>query len=157
MDIYRFIFSPWFWLALTVVFTLIELVSTFNLITIWFAISSLLMIFISGLTELLDSPIRFRLHIGLFLLISIALLVFTRPIAIKKLKVGKVKTNVDALVNEDALVTKKITQFGKGEVKVKGQVWTAISENNAEIEEGVICSVVRIEGVKVIVRPSSNH
>jgi membrane protein implicated in regulation of membrane protease activity len=157
MDIYRFVFSPWFWLSLTILFTLIELLSAFNLITIWFAISSLLMIFISGLTELLDAPIRFRLHTGLFLLISIALLVFTRPIAIKKLRVGKTKTNVDALVNEDALVTKKITQFEKGEVKVKGQIWTAISENNTEIEEGVICSVVRIEGVKVIVRPSSNN
>jgi membrane protein implicated in regulation of membrane protease activity len=83
------------------------------------------------------------------------LLVFTRPIAIKKLKVGKVKTNVDALVMEEALVTKKISKFGKGEVKVKGQIWTAVSEDNNEIEEGTVCSVVRIEGVKAIVKPSS--
>jgi membrane protein implicated in regulation of membrane protease activity len=55
---------------------------------------------------------------------------------------------------EEALVTKKITQFGKGEIKIKGQIWSAISEDNNEIEEGVICSVVRIEGVKAIVRPS---
>jgi membrane protein implicated in regulation of membrane protease activity len=152
MDIYGFIFSPWFWLVLTVLFTLIELLSAFTLTTIWFAISAALMIFISGLTELLDAPIRFRLHIGLFLVIAIVLLVFTRPIAIKKLKVGKTKTNVDALVNEDALVTKKIPTFGKGEIKVKGQTWTAISEDNTEIKEGVVCAVVRIEGVKAIVR-----
>lgn len=152
MDIYGFIFSPWFWLVLTVLFTLIELLSALTLTTIWFAISAALMIFISGLTELLDAPIRFRLHIGLFLVIAIVLLVFTRPVAIKKLRVGKVKTNVDALVEEDALVTKKIPKFGKGEVKVKGQIWTAVSENNTEINAGVICSVVRIEGVKVIVR-----
>jgi membrane protein implicated in regulation of membrane protease activity len=113
------------------------------------------MIFLSGVTELLDAPIRFRLHIGLFLLIAIVLLVFTRPIAIKKLRVGKVKTNVDALIGEEALVTKKIAKFGKGEIKVKGQIWTAISENNTEIEEGTVCTVVRIEGVKAVVKPAS--
>lgn len=157
MDIYGFIFSPWLWLALTVLFTLIELLSAFSLTTIWFAISSLLMVFISGLTEMLDAPIRLRLHIGLFLVIATVLLVFTRPIAIKKLRVGSVKTNVDALAGTEALVTKKIPKFGKGEVKISGQVWTAVSEDNAEIKEGLICSVVRIEGVKAIVRRLSTE
>jgi membrane protein implicated in regulation of membrane protease activity len=155
MDIYRFIFSPWFWLVLTVIFTGIEFLSAFNLVTVWFALSAIIMVFVSGVTELIDAPIRFRLHIGLFLVIAIVLLVFTRPIAIKKLRVGKVKTNVDALVNEAALVTKKIIKFGKGEVKIKGQIWTAISDDNSEIAEGMECVVVRIEGVKAIVKPSA--
>ena len=110
------------------------------------------MIFVAGLTELLDTHIRFRLHIGLFLLIAIVLLVFTRPIAMKKFKVGKVKTNVNDLVGRDGLVTKKITKFGKGEIKIKGQIWTAISENDNDIEEGTECVVIRIEGVKAIVK-----
>jgi membrane protein implicated in regulation of membrane protease activity len=110
------------------------------------------MIFVAGLTELLDTPIRFRLHIGLFLLIAIVLLAFTRPIAMKKFKVGKVKTNVNDLVGMDGLVTKKITKFGKGEIKIKGQIWTAISENDNDIEEGTECVVIRIEGVKAIVK-----
>jgi membrane protein implicated in regulation of membrane protease activity len=152
MDIYQFILTPWFWLALFVVFTIIEFASAFNLITIWFAISALLMVFISGLTELLSSPIRFRLHIGLFLLIAIVLLIFTRPVAIKKLKVGKVKTNVNDLVGREAIVTKRIGKYEKGEIKIQGQIWTAIAENNDEIEAGTECTVIRIEGVKAIVR-----
>jgi membrane protein implicated in regulation of membrane protease activity len=155
MDIYRFLFSPWFWLALTVLFTLIEFLSAFSLTTIWFALSAVLMVFISGFTELIDAPIRFRLHIGLFLVIAIVLLVFTRPVAIKKLKVGKAKTNVDALVGEKALVTRKIEKFGKGEIKIKGQIWTAVSEDNSEIAEGGECEVLRIEGVKAVVKPSA--
>jgi membrane protein implicated in regulation of membrane protease activity len=154
-DIYRFVFSPWFWLALTVVFTVIEFLSSFSLVTIWFALSAAVMIFISGLTELFNAPFRFRLHLGLFLLIAIVLLIFTRPVAIKKLRVGKVKTNVDALVNEKALVTKTIEKFGKGEVKIKGQIWTAVSEDNSVIAEGTECEVLRIEGVKAIVKPSA--
>ena len=152
MDIYKFILSPWFWLALTVIFTLIELACSFNLITIWFAFSALVMILVSGFTELFDAPIRFRLHLGIFLLLSVVLLIFTRPIAIKKFKVGKIKTNVDDLIGRDALITKKITKYEKGEAKIRGQIWTAISENGEEIEENTECVIVRIEGVKLIVK-----
>jgi membrane protein implicated in regulation of membrane protease activity len=152
MDIYKFILSPWFWLALTVLFTLIELACSFNLVTIWFAFASLAMIFISGITELLDAPIRFRLHMGIFLLLSVVLLIFTRPIAIKKFKVGKNKTNVDDLIGRDALITKKITKFEKGEAKIRGQIWTAISENDEEIGENTECIIVKIEGVKLVVK-----
>jgi len=152
MDIYRFILSPWFWLALTVVFTLIELACSFNLVTIWFAISSVIMVFISGFTEVFDAPIRFRLHLGIFLVLSIILLIFTRPIAIKKFKVGKTKTNVDGLIGQEALVIKEITKHEKGEVKIKGQIWTAISEGEETLKEGSECTVLRIEGVKLIVK-----
>jgi membrane protein implicated in regulation of membrane protease activity len=152
MDIYKFLFSPWFWLILTVAFTFIELVCSFNLVTIWFALASLVMIFISGLTELLDAPIRFRLHIGLFLFLSVALLIFTRPVAMKKFKVGKNKTNVDDLIGRDALITKRITKYEKGEAKVKGQIWTVVSENDDEISKDTECTVVGIEGVKLVVK-----
>lgn len=157
MDIYKFILSPWFWLALTVIFTLVELASSFSLITIWFAFASLVMVFISGLTELFDAPVRFRLHIGIFVLLSIVLLIFTRPVAIKKFKVGKNKTNVDDLIGRDILITKKITKFEKGEGKIKGQIWTAISENGEEIAENTECVVVKIEGVKLVVKQKQDY
>ena len=152
MDIYAFILTPWFWLALMVVFILIELACSFNLITIWFALSSFLMIFISGLTELLDSPVIFRLHLGIFISMAILLLIFTRPIVIRKFKVGKIKTNVDDLINKDALIVKSISKFGKGEIKIQGQIWTAISDDDNEIAENTECVIVRIEGVKAVVR-----
>jgi membrane protein implicated in regulation of membrane protease activity len=156
MDIYSFVLTPWFWLALTVVFALIELACSFNLVTIWFAISAFAMIFVSGLTELLDTPVRFRLHLGIFLGLAIVSLVFTRPIAIKKLKVGKVKTNVDDLIGRDALVIKGISKYGKGEIKIKGQIWTAISDADEEITENAECVIIRIEGVKAVVRKKTN-
>lgn len=152
MNIYTFIFSPWFWLCLAVLFTLIEVVCAFNLVTLWFAISALVMVFISGLTELLSAHIRFRLHIGIFLAIAIVLLFFTRPMAVKKLCIGKEKTNVNDLVGRDAVVIKDILRFERGEIKINGQIWTAISENNEEIEAGTECTIVKIEGVKAVVR-----
>jgi membrane protein implicated in regulation of membrane protease activity len=152
MDIYRFVLSPWFWLALTVIFSLLELACAFNLITIWFAISSFLMIFISGFTEMLDKSIRFRLHLGIFLGLSVILFIFTRPVAIRKLKIGKEKTNVNSLIEQEAIVTKKITKFERGEIKLQGKYWTAISENSEEIDEGNNCIIIKFDGVKAVVR-----
>jgi membrane protein implicated in regulation of membrane protease activity len=154
MDIYQFFFTPWFWLALTVIFSLLELACAFNLITIWFALSSFLMIFISGVTEMLDKHIRFKLHLGIFIGLSVLLFILTRPIAIKKLRIGAQKTNVDSLIEQEALVTKKITKFERGEIKMQGKYWTAMAENNEELNEGDNCIIVKFEGVKAIVRKS---
>ncbi|MDR2519048.1 MAG: NfeD family protein [Spirochaetaceae bacterium] len=157
-DVQNFLFTPWFWLAMTILFSVIELVSAFNLITIWFALSSLIMLFVAGITESFDFSLKLKIHTGLFLAVSGLLLAFTRPLLIKKLKVGREKTNVHALIGQSALVTKKIAPFCTGEVKVRGQLWTAFAENNAVIiEEGAECVIVRIEGVKAAVQPPAQE
>jgi membrane protein implicated in regulation of membrane protease activity len=109
------------------------------------------MVFISGLTGMFDIYIRFRYNFGIFLAMSIILFIFTRPIAIRKFKVGNVKTNVDELIGKNALVIKKISKYEKGEVKIKGQIWSAISDQDEEFLENSECVIIRIEGVKVVV------
>ncbi|MDR2476564.1 MAG: NfeD family protein [Treponema sp.] len=136
----------WIWVALVIIFALIE-VFTFGLTTIWFAIAALVMVFLSFL------PIPLSAQVLIFLGLSAALLIFTRPLAVKKLKIGREKTNVDSLIGKHALVTKRISEFEKGEVKLNGNIWSARSGDNAEIAEGTKCEVVRIEGVQAIVRP----
>jgi len=142
---FGYIEMRWVWVALVIIFALIE-AFTFGLTTIWFAISAFVMVFLSFIIKPL--PVQ----IIIFLLIAGVLLFFTRPIAIKKLKTGKVKTNVDSLVGMHALVTRQIGEFERGEVKLNGQFWTARSEDSSVIKEGTKCEVVRIEGVQAIVR-----
>jgi membrane protein implicated in regulation of membrane protease activity len=142
---FGFVPIHWLWVALTVFFAVIE-VFTLGLTTIWFAISALVMVFLS----FLHIPLVFQVLI--FLAISAVLLFFTRPIAVKKLKIGKVKTNVDSLIGKCALVTKKITEFDRGEVKINGIIWTARTEDGSTLEEGSKCEVARIEGVQAIVK-----
>ena len=142
---FGFIPARWIWVALTIILAIIEAL-TLGLTTIWFAIAALVMVFLSFL------PIPFIFQIIIFLVISAVLLIFTRPLAVKKLKIGKIKTNVDNLAGKHALVTRQIGEFEKGEVKINGQLWSARSENDAVIEEGAKCEVVRIEGVQAIVR-----
>jgi len=140
--------SYWIWLGLTILFVIIE-AFTLGLTTIWFAIGALVTIFISFL------PIAFEFQFLIFLAISGCLLFFTRPLAIKKFKIGRVKTNVDSLAGKNAIVLKQITEFDSGEVKVAGQIWTARQEEGSTLTlaEGTKCEIIRIEGAHAIVRP----
>jgi len=145
-----YISMQWIWLGLVVIFTVIEL-CTYSLHTIWLAIAALVMVFLSLLLESLSAPAQGII----FLVISAVLLIFTRPLAVKKFKVGKTKTNVDSLVGLQAPVTKAIGEYEKGEVKVNGQIWTAVCEDGSPLAEGARCQILRIEGVKLIVKAAS--
>ena len=135
-------------MALVIIFAVIEGI-TLGLTTIWFALSAVVMVFLSFL------PIPVLYQVLIFLAISAALLVFTRPIALKKFKIGRVKTNVDSLVGKSALVIKQITEFDRGEIKINGQIWTARLEEGAgfTLTEGSKCEIVKIEGAHAIVVP----
>ena len=140
-------------MALVIIFALIE-VLTLGLTTVWFAIAAVIMVFLSFL------PIPLSVQILIFLAISAVLLIFTRPVAVKKFKIGREKTNVDSLIGKRVLVTRKISEFEKGEVKANGLIWTARADSNTEIAEGTKCEVLRVEGVQLIVRPlpeEENH
>ena len=135
----------WFWVALVIIFAIIE-VLTLGLTTVWFAIAALVMVFLSFL------KIPLSVQGLIFLAISAVLLIFTRPIAVKKFKIGREKTNVDSLAGKHALVTRAIGEFEKGEAKVNGQIWSAHTEDGSEIAEGIKCEILRIEGVQLIVK-----
>ncbi|NLM01411.1 MAG: NfeD family protein [Treponema sp.] len=135
----------WFWFVLTVLFVLTE-IFTIGLTTLWFAIGSLLMIFLSFLR------IPFWWQILIFLIISSLLLFLTRPLLIKKLKIGKEKTNINALIGKTCLVTKSISKLEKGEAKVNGVLWSAKSEDNSEIPKGSECKIIAINGATLIIQ-----
>jgi membrane protein implicated in regulation of membrane protease activity len=135
----------WIWVALVIIFSLIE-IFTLGLTTVWFAIAAVLMVFLSFL------KIPLMVQFLIFLAISTLLLIFTRPLVVKKFKIGREKTNVDSLVGKHALVVKTIGEFERGEVKINGLIWSARSEDNTEITEGSKCEILRIEGVQLIVR-----
>lgn len=137
----------WVWLGLVVLFSLTELYS-YSLVTVWFAIAALVMVFLSLLLENLSLPVQALI----FMAISAVLLIFTRPLAVKKFRMGKTKTNVDSLAGQHAPVMKTISEFEKGEVKINGQIWSAVSEDGSEIAAGSKCEILRVEGVKLIVR-----
>lgn len=138
----------WFailWLVLMIVFILIE-VSTVSMVSIWFASGALTAL----IASLCNAPLW--LQIVLFVVVSAALLLALRPLARKYFTPRLTKTNVDAVVGTEGLVTQRIDNLSaSGSVKLGGVEWSARSTSGAPLEEGTRIRVDRVEGVKVFV------
>lgn len=134
------------WLIVLVVCLVVE-ISTLGLASIWFAGGALLALIIS----LIGGPLW--LQILVFLVTSIVLLVFTRPIAAKYFNKNRTKTNVESIAGKQAIVTVTIDNLkGEGQIVTDGMEWTARSLDASVIEEGSIVTIEKIEGVKAIVK-----
>lgn len=136
------------WMVLMVVFLIAEAACPFHLVSIWFAIGSL----VAGIVALLHGGIG--LQIALFLVVSCGLLISMLPLVKKFIKPNIVKTNVEGVIGTEGYVTEAIDNIAAtGQVKLGGMYWTARSENGKNIEAGKLVKVERIEGVKVFVSP----
>jgi len=63
-----------------------------------------------------------------------------------------VPSNVDALIDKTGTVVKAIdNNQGEGLVKLMGETWSAVSEDEHPIGEGKRVVVVKIDGVKLVV------
>ena len=136
-----------FWLALFVILLIIEIL-TMGLTTIWFAggaIVALVLAFVG-----FELPVQ----IIAFLLVSIVLLVLTRPIAMKFFNQERQKTNAESLIGQKAVVLDAIdTIHGTGRVEVNGMEWSAkVDEGNQVIDAGEIVVIEGIQGVKLLVK-----
>jgi Membrane protein implicated in regulation of membrane protease activity len=133
------------WLIVLVVSVIVELI-TLDLVSIWFSIGAVIAFFLSLLG--LNSTIQ----IIMFIVITLLALTVTRPLANRFLKGNVVKTNADRIIGKQAIVLKEISRHSKGEVKVIGSIWTAVSVDNQLIEKDSLVEIVAIEGVKAVVK-----
>ena len=136
------------WLAAMIVLLVIEGIVP-GLISIWFAIGALAAL----LAAMLGAPLW--LQVLWFLVVSVASLALTRPLAKKYINSRIQPTNADMFIGKECLVTADIDNvLGTGEAKVGGRVWTARSAiDGMKIPAGSSAVVIRIEGVKLIVSP----
>ena len=135
------------WLALMVVLLIIE-AAVPGLVSIWFAIGALAALIATFLHAAL------WLQIVCFIVISIAALCLTRPLAKKFVNSRVHATNADAVIGRECIVTEDIDNIkGKGAVMVAGKVWTARTEDDAvKLAKDSRALFLRIEGVKLIVK-----
>jgi membrane protein implicated in regulation of membrane protease activity len=133
------------WAVLIVVFTIAE-AATLGLTSIWFAVGAL--------AGLITAALGFNIivQIVVFIIVATILIIYTRPIAKKVLRIGKNKTNIDALIGRTGLVVKPIEPQQTGQVKLGGQIWTAKGPGDEPFAMDEIVEVLAIEGVKLIVK-----
>ena len=109
-----------FW-AVLVVFTIIIEVRTYNLTTIWFSISAFvsLILAIFGVHIIIQGVV--------FVVLSILLLLLTKPFVRKYMKEKDNRTNVDRLIGMVGVVTLEVAPEQYGEIIVAGAHWRAVN------------------------------
>lgn len=136
------------WLVILIIAVVVE-VLTLGLTTIWFAGGALVAI----IAAMVGAPIV--VQVILFFVISLLMLFFTRPVAVKYFNRDRVRTNVESLIGRQAIVISDVDNLqGIGQVTVGSQQWSARSvEDRITIPAGAVVKVLAINGVKLIVKP----
>lgn len=136
------------WLALMVIFLVVEAVCAIHLVSIWFAAGAL----VATVAALLNASVW--LQVLLFLVVSCVILALMWPFVKKFLNPGLQKTNLDSIIGSEGLVTADINNVSaQGQVKLGAMEWTARSTTGKTVPAGTRVRVDRIEGVKVFVTP----
>ena len=80
----------WLWLLIAVTFALIEAM-TLGIVSIWFAIGALVAMLVAFIVD------SFIIQLLVFLSVSLILVATTRKVAMDKLKIGRIKTNIERM------------------------------------------------------------
>ena len=125
-----------YWLLLFIILLVIE-VLTLGLTTIWFAGGALAAFVVS-----LILGNMLEVEVAVFIVVSVILLLFTRPWAMRYLNRRTVRTNADSLIGTTVRVTQPVDNILEKGARSK--------EDGVTFEEGELAVVSEIRGVKLI-------
>ncbi|MET1035255.1 MAG: NfeD family protein [Arthrobacter sp.] len=142
-----------FWLALFLILAIIEMMSL-DLYFVMLSGGALAACFVALAGG------EFWLQALVFCVVSLAMVFFLRPIAIRHLRKGppNQRTNVDRLLGQDALVLEPTSRMS-GRAKIGGETWSARTDDDAPLDPGMYGTVVRISGATAFItaRPDQAH
>ena len=135
--------EPIIWLGILAVLLVIEGLTT-ALTTIWFAGGALAAAIAAGI------GIGIVPQLLLFFCVSLVLLFFTRPAALKLMRKDTEKTN-----GKKAVVIQKINNLAQtGQVRINDIEWMArTSDDSVTIPVDTVVIIKAVHGVKLIVEP----
>ena len=135
-----------FWVILSGLFLILESVTT-GFLVFWFSVGSVFAMIVSFFTD------NIIIQTATFLISSTILIFATRKFVNIFLKRDK-ENNVNSFVGKTGKVTVDIEPLeNKGQVKIGGETWSAISENNEIIKKDTEIVITKISGVKAVVKP----
>lgn len=136
------------WLIAAGIFFVAEII-TIGFLIFWLGIGALLAMVVSFFTS------NIIIQTAVFVISSTILIFATKPLVSKITKNDKtVPTNVYSIIGKRGIVIEDINLVeGKGQIKVDGEVWSAICNGNVTIPSGTEITVLEIRGVKALVEP----
>ena len=130
------------WLAIAIVLAILEM-STANLVSIWYILSSVVAMLVSLFTD------NLIIQITVFVLGGTVLLIATKDL-VKRIIPEQIKTNLDRIIGMEGVVTSKITKRIPGEVKVDGKHWTATADETIPVDS--VVKILEINSTKLKVK-----
>ncbi len=143
------------WVAIAVALFIVEMIST-GFLAIWFAVgASLVAILLAFFPQI---PLSAQI---LIFSISSLLLFFITKNKVKRFSEKKGSQPVYSILGKKALVSKPIDSIkGIGQISINGDIWSAKTDDGSNLPEGSTVEVLRIDGVKAVVKlvtPSSTE
>jgi len=137
------------WLIIAVVCGAIE-IFTSGFWFLWLALAALLVAGGVKAAWLVSLPAQLLV----FAFITLLFIIFTRPLILKLVKSNDVASNVHARVGQHGITPSAISPLHFGQVKVNGEIWTAVSQQNIEVDTRIV--VKGIDGVKLVVETAES-
>lgn len=141
--------EPWaIWLIIGIIAVIIEIFDPaffFLALGVGAIVTSLL-----SLTPLIRDSLFGQLII--FAVLSFATFLLMKKLGKKVLADSGEETNVYALKGKTGVVTQKIYSQARGRVKIGGEEWSAVCEDDSELEVDSRVVVLGIDGNKLIVK-----
>ncbi len=135
-----------FW-GVIFVLTLIAEIASMQLISIWFTVGAI------GAFIAAMNGVGFPGQLGIFVAISVVLLLVTRPLLAKLRVRQEPRTNADKNIGETAVIIEEVNSaLGTGRARTGGVDWIAVSETGEILPAETIVVVTRVEGAKLYVR-----
>lgn len=136
------------WLIAAGIFFVAEII-TVGFLIFWLGIGALLAMIVSFFTS------NIIIQTAVFVISSAILIFATKPLVNRITKNDKtISTNVYSIIGKSGLVIKDINLVEcKGQIKVDGEIWSAICNGNSTIQAGTEVKVLEIRGVKALVEP----
>ena len=135
-----------YWLIASGIFFVGEIV-TVGFLLFWFGIAGLITMVVSLFTS------NIIIQSVVFLVTSVILILSTKPFLKKFVNKETIVTNANSLIGKKAIVIQEINNLqGTGQIKIGGEIWSAQNETDSVISENQEVEIIKIEGVKLIVK-----
>ena len=140
-----------FWGAVFVVMLIAEFASM-QLVSIWFAAGA------AGAFAAAMLNLSFTAQLLIFVILSVFLLLITRPLLAKLRVKQQPRTNADLNIGQTAVVIEEINPaLGTGRATLGGVDWIAVSESGNNIPAKTVVMVTRVDGAKLVVRDAAEY
>jgi membrane protein implicated in regulation of membrane protease activity len=139
----------WVWVLAAFLLLIIEFFTTTAHVG-FFAVGAFLVAILVSLDA--GGPLWFQLV--LFATSSVVLLVFVRPIIVKRLGLNKTPP-VDQIAGEHAIALEAMDAESDGRAEMRGTTWSARNVGATAIARGQKCIVERVVGLTLHVRAAS--